>query len=228
MLDEWMEKEGEGAAFAHRSTFGSKKFEENRSLKMTQRDPFKQIHWATLLDPMSHNPGSLQQVASWSKMRARTVDGGEVLAGPESVSVTKLSKAALSLAMDEGIARGWKSHKMQGTPEFCRMAMEIAREKGITAEITVQGKFFGRGKTIHVMPNVHPPSKEILEEIFGSPAEQDAGGGQTSTKSSDQRDKASETKMSAPEDDGDVFGETEKEKERKARLEEVENDGPGM
>ncbi|MEP3665681.1 MAG: LPD7 domain-containing protein [Roseibium sp.] len=127
-------------------------------------------------------------------MRARTIDGGEVFAGPQSVSVTKTSQAALELAIDEGIARGWKSHKLQGSPEFCEMAIKVARERGITAEIKVTGPKGLFKRPIHVMPNVPPPDPDIVKQI-------------TSSTAKEEDPKAAKAAAAlAPEDDTDPMG----------------------
>lgn len=165
-LEKWMEEEGEGAVFAKRGILSRNT--EDRTLNSIKTDPFRQIHWAMLLDPMSHNPAVLTSVVSWSKMRARTRDNGEVLANGDAVSVTKISREAVALAIDEGIARGWKSHKLQGSPEFCKMAIEIARQRGIRAEVTIKSGLGLFPKTITVMPDVPAPDKNEVDEILKS------------------------------------------------------------
>ncbi|MBW3243582.1 hypothetical protein KUV57_12990 [Epibacterium sp. DP7N7-1] len=109
--------------------------QSRKHLKATVDDPHYGIRWASLLDDKSTRPSSAI-VREWAHHRATTNDGGIVIAARDSIGFKKITNQAVALSIQEGVARGWGSFKMQGDHKFTAAAIEAAKQANVKAVIT--------------------------------------------------------------------------------------------
>src|SRR5690606_930416 len=107
--------------------------------RANEADPFCGIRFATLLDPVQ-TAAVAQMVTSWGHETVHTVDGGIVRVNADTISfgvhdrkATGVTDMAIQMAIREGIARGWETFKVSGTPDFARRFQKYALAAGIKA-----------------------------------------------------------------------------------------------
>lgn len=176
-IDQWI-RENDPLRIATSTRLGSLRVLRNRAIKNGKIDPyedhdqkhskdaFRGVGFATLLDPSATRAQSTN-VRSWSHSRVNLMDGGIVRATDTALTFGRHdgkfhqgpSEQSIQFALREGMARGWKTFRVRGTPEFTNMVEKYARELGIKVEIhryTALKAGFGTRKRL-VMPA--PPSE---------------------------------------------------------------------
>lgn len=108
--------------------------QSRKFLDATRDDPHYGIYWASLIDEKSTRP-SAAIVREWAHHRAVTNDGGVVFANRDYISFKQITQQAVSLAVQEGVARGWGTINMQGDRRFALAAIEAAKQANVKAEI---------------------------------------------------------------------------------------------
>lgn len=63
--------------------------------------------------------------------------------------------------MAEGAARGWKSFKASGDPEFAQRVLRQAQIMNMPCEVTVLGRMIGSPKKLRFVPP--PPSSKPVQ-----------------------------------------------------------------
>ncbi len=101
----------------------------------TKLDPYYGIRWACLLDEKATRPAA-NIVSTWSYNYARTNDGGVVVSDQDSIRFREFTQQAVTLAIHEGVARGWETIKIQGNTKFVKLAIQAANQSNVRAEIT--------------------------------------------------------------------------------------------
>lgn len=107
-------------------------------INFNKKKPYMGVNWACLLDEDTGRNPDMHRVYSWGHMRARTADGGVVRAFNSNVKVDVVTMESVRLAVLEARARGWKTLRLTGDPEFTKHAIQICRQANIAAEITVR------------------------------------------------------------------------------------------
>jgi len=137
--------------------------------KELARDPHYGVRWAVLLDEQQTRVVA-KSVANWTHDRAVTLDGGVVRVGKDGFTfrrydkpfgVGPVSDQAIQVAMAEGAARGWKSFKATGDPEFAQRVLRQAQIMNMPCEVTVLGRSIGSPKKLRFVPP--PPSSKAAE-----------------------------------------------------------------
>lgn len=125
------------------------------------------FNWALLADPSTKRGGVDPAVRAWGRNFARVSDGGVVRCRKHSVGCPKPTPDAVKLMVAEAQARGWSTLKIDGTPEFCKLAAKTCMAMGMKADITAR---FGPdgifpGKTVRIDPSV-PRSPDLFDQMM--------------------------------------------------------------
>ena len=131
---------------------------KGKGIKIAE-DPFKDIKWATLLDPhASPDDPRFTNVGRWGHNCVELIDGGKLFANDEGMHVPfgdDGSTMAGEMAVQEAIERGWTSINISGSEEFIEGARKAALAAGLGAKLTTQYGFSKSARPEFIMPN--PP-----------------------------------------------------------------------
>lgn len=154
-------------------------------------DPHFGIKWATLINPGVQDRAIAATVLTWGHGLALTADGGALrvhddvmsFAGkPKGYGALACTPQSMMLAIQEARNRGWNKIELSGSYEFGKIAIKAAKEAGIEATITYQGKGLNSWRTyqVKVMPN--PPMPAPRQEPGSTPQADPKAGPKTDPK----------------------------------------------
>lgn len=135
-----------------------------RRLDAAMDDPHYGIRWACLIDEKATRPSSAI-VREWAQNSARTTDNGLVVAMRNYVAVRDVTQQAVALSVQEGVARGWGSLRMQGDEKFVRFAIEAAKQANIKATIIENCGPFGLFKRKHIVMPTPPGVQNAVPHV---------------------------------------------------------------